>query len=124
MRNQFPGNVESAVNALVRGYQEETNLYLAMRRLTLSQKEMLANGEDLAWIWDILDAKEDLLKMIEEIEGTMAQAKAVVLSQAPETCPDRWKLTTLLDRLTEIIEELRILENGNAALLRKRPQAG
>jgi len=124
MTDQFPANVEAAVNALVRGYQEETNLYLAMRRLTLSQKEMLANGEDLAWIWDILDAKEDLLKMIEEIEGTMAPAKAVVLSQAPATCPDRWKLTTLLDRLTEIIGELRALENGNAALLRKLPQAG
>ena len=124
MREYSRANITAAVNALVRGYEEETNLYLAMRRLTLSQKEMLAHGEDLSWVWDILDEKEDLLKMIEEIEGTMGEAKAVVLSQDPETCPNRWKLTPLLERLTEIIEELRVLETGNAALLRRMPQAG
>jgi hypothetical protein len=111
------------MNALLSGYQEEAELYLRVRRLTWRQREMLRNGMDLSMFSDLLEEKEDLLRVIAEIESEMKSAKSLVLSQPPAKCPNRRKLELLLERLAETIEEIRIVEGNNACLLETIPAA-
>jgi hypothetical protein len=110
-------SLETAINALVHGYREETELYTRVRKLTWSQRYTLREGWNLDRFRDLLDEKEDLLRMIGQIESQMKAAKAFVLSRAPAQCPDRWKLEALLDQLTATIEEIRTVESANATLL-------
>jgi len=106
-----------AMDALVRGYSEEIELYSTVRALTRRQSEMLRGGWSLDLFADLLDEKEDLLRMIGQIESLMKKAKSLVLAKKPPEGPNRWKLEKLLDRLTAIIEEIRLLEGDNASIL-------
>ena len=117
-------DVESAADTLVQGYEEEINLYLVMRSLTLKQKKMLRAGGDLAEFCDLLDEKDDLLHIIAQMESELTPAKKVVMGQDPDMCPYTWKLAALLARLTRLIREIRIMDTGNAALLQELPLAG
>jgi hypothetical protein len=113
--------VASAMNALLNGYREEAELYLRVRRLTWRQGNMLRSRLDLDLFRDLLDEKEDLLRMIAQVESEMKSARSLVLSHPSSQCPDRRKLGTLLDRLTETIEEIRIIEGSNTCLLEAEP---
>ena len=115
--------VDSAMNTLLNGYREEAGLYLRMLRLTWRQQDVLRSESDLYRFRDLLEEKEELLGRIARIESAMANAKSLVLSQSPAKCPDRWKLEMLLDRLTDTIEEIRIVEGSNARLLEAVPAA-
>ena len=110
-------DVAFAMNTLLSGYREEAELYLCVRRLTWRQRDLLRTGLDLNLFRDLLEEKEDLLRMIVQIESEMKSAKSLVLSCPPSECPDRRKLERLLDRLTDTIEEIRIVEGGNACRL-------
>jgi hypothetical protein len=115
--------VASAMNTLLDGYRNETELYLHMLRLTWRQRDLLGSGLDLYRFRDLLEEKEDLLRRIGRIELEMKSAKSLVLSQPPSQCPSRWTLEMLLDRLTDTIEEIRIVESSNARLLGAVPAA-
>jgi hypothetical protein len=123
----IPGGVReraaSAMNALLKGYQEEAQLYLRMLRLTWQQRDILRSALDVHRFRDLLEEKEDLLRLIAQIEFEMKDARSFVLSQPPSGCPNRWKLEMLLDRLTEMIEEIRVVEGNNACLLQTIPVA-
>ena len=116
-------NVSAAMNSLLNGYREEATLYLRVRKLAWRQRDVLRSGMDLNLFRDLLEEKEDVLRMIAQIESQMKSAKSLVLSQPPSQCPDRRKLETLLDRLTGTIEEICIVENANASLLEAAPAA-
>ena len=115
--------VASAMNTLVNGYRKETELYLHMLRLTWRQRDLLGSESNLHRFRDLLEEKEDLLRKIGRIESEMKNAKSLVLSLPPSQCPNRWKLEELLDRLTDTIEEIRIVEGDNACLLEAVPVA-
>ena len=112
-------NVEKAVETLLRGYEEEASLYSVVRNLTLNQRETLHSVWDLQRFADLLDEKEDLLQIIGQIDEELAPAKTVVMAQGPERCPHRNRLTRLLDKLTEMIEEIRLIEGSNASILKQ-----
>ena len=112
-----PANLAAAMDALVHGYSEELELYTTVRALTWRQRRTLDDGWNLARFCDLLDEKEDLLRMIGQIESVMKSAKTLALSRKLAQCPDRWKLERLLDRLTALIEEIREVEGANASLL-------
>jgi hypothetical protein len=105
------------MEALVHGYSEEMQLYSAVRALTLRQRETLCDGWSLDLFGDLLDEKEDLLRMIGQIESLMKNAKSLIMAKKPPEGPNRWKLARLLDRLAAIIEEIRTLEGINASIL-------
>ena len=109
--------VELAVDMLLHGYREELNLYSAVRDLSLAQYGILNNGADLLRFGDLLDEKEDVLRLIGQIDSEMAGAKALVASLPPSTCPRRRQLAALLDRVTDAIEETRAIERDNVSLL-------
>ncbi len=113
--------LDAAMDTLLRGYEEELNLYALVWDLTARQKEMLRDPMDLLPFKDLLDEKEDLLRIIGQMEAEMTGAKTLVLSQEPERCPHRSRLITLLDRLTEIIEDIRAMERENISLLETTP---
>jgi hypothetical protein len=119
-----PENLTTAMDALVHGYSEEVELYSTLRALTWSQRDILCDGWNLDRFGDLLDEKEDLLQMIDQIETLMQDAKSLVLSRKPVHCPGRWKLERLLDRLTAMIEEIRAVEGANASLLEGALAAG
>jgi hypothetical protein len=116
--------ITAAMDALVHGYRTESELYTRVRKLTWSQRYTLREGWNLDRFRDLLDEKEDLLRMIGQIESELKGAKSLVLSRTPSQCPDRWKLETLLDRLTATIEEIRVVESANASLLEGALAAG
>ena len=105
--------VDVAVHVLLRGYGEEANLYSAMRELSLRQLETLRDRRDLARFSDLLDEKEDILRLIGQIDSEMVGAKTFVMTLDPEACPNRDRLRRLLDRVTGIIEDLRAIESEN-----------
>lgn len=107
----------AAADLLVRGYEEEINLYTAVRDLALRQKEMLQDVPNLLRFCKLLDEKEDLLRIIGRIETEMKSAKAVVTSVGPNGCPHRLKLATLLDKVRDMIEDIRAIEHENVSLL-------
>ena len=109
--------VELAVDMLLHGYREELNLYSAVRDLSLAQYGILNNGADLLRFGDLLDEKEDVLRLIGQIDSEMAGAKALVAALPPSTCPRRRQLAALLDRVTDAIEETRAIERDNVSLL-------
>jgi hypothetical protein len=117
MKNDPQTDVATAVNVLVHGYGEEAQLYMRIRRLTWKQHDTLHEEWDLDQFQDLLDQKEDLLQMAEQIEAGMQAARAIVLSRGPSACPDRVRLDMLLDHIIEIIEEIWIVESDNASFL-------
>jgi flagellar biosynthesis/type III secretory pathway chaperone len=117
MKNRLQTDVAAAVNALVRGYTEEALLYRHVRRLTWEQSDTLYEGRDLDQFQDLLDEKEDLLQMIEQIESGLREAKTRVSSNERLECPVRPRLNALLDRLIQIIAEIRAVESDNASFL-------
>jgi len=117
MADRPPADLTAALDTLVDGYRTESELYTRVRKLTWRQRDTLREGWDLDRFSDLLEEKEDLLRMIGQIESVMKSAKTLILSQEPSQVPNRWKLETLLDRLTALIEEIRIVENANATLL-------
>ena len=119
-----PENLTAAMDALVHGYSEEMELYSTLRALTWSQRDILCDGWNLDRFGDLLDEKEDLLQMIDQIEAVMQEAKSLVLSRKPPQSPSRWKLERLLDRLAAMIEEIRAVEGANASLLQGALAAG
>ena len=119
-----PGNqveMDSAVDFLLRGYEEELNLYSVVFDLTVRQNQVLRDSQDLVRFCDLLDEKEDLLRIIGQIDVEMKQAKTFLLLQQPEVCPRRWRLTFLLDRVTRLIERIRARERMNIELLQGVP---
>jgi hypothetical protein len=119
-----PASLLAAVDALVHGYSTELELYSTVRALTWRQRDMLCDGWNLDRFGDLLDEKEDLLRMIGQIESAMKGAKSLVLSRKLLQCPNRWKLERLLDQLAEMIEEIRAVEGANASLLEGALAAG
>jgi hypothetical protein len=117
-------DLTAAMDTLVHGYRAESELYTRVRRLTWRQRDTLRENWDLDRFSDLLEEKEDLLRMIGQIETVMKSAKTLVLSRKPSQCPSRWKLEALLDQLTAMIEEIRIVESANASLLESAPVAG
>ena len=109
--------LDAAVETLLRGYEEETSLYSVVRNLTRNQRVTLRDERDVPRFSDLHDEKEDILQLIEQIEDEMKSAKSVVMARHPDRCPRSLRLTRLLDNLTQLIEEIRILESANAALL-------
>jgi hypothetical protein len=119
-----PAELTTALDTLVHGYRAESELYLRVRKLTWRQRETLRDGWNLDRFSDLLEEKEDLLRMIGQIESVMKGAKTVVLSRKPSQCPNRWALERLLDQLTAVIEEIRVVETANATLLERELAAG
>jgi hypothetical protein len=115
--SNLPATLTAAMDALVHGYSEEMELYSTVRALTWRQRDTLRDGWNLARFGDLLDEKEDLLRMIGQIESVMKNAKSLVLAKKPPQCPNRCKLERLLDQLTAMIEEIREVEGANATLL-------
>ena len=116
MKNDTQADIVAAINALVHGYKEEAELYTHVRRLTWKQHDTLHEG----WVDqfnDLREEKEDLLRMVDQIESGMRAARAIVLFKKPLECLNRLKLDTLLDHVIEIIEEICIVESDNASLL-------
>ena len=124
MKNDPRTGVAVAMNALMKGYREEAHLYMDVCRLTWKQRDTLREGWNLAQFRDLQDEKENLLRMLGQLESEMRAAKVIVLSKEPSKCPDRWQLKMLLDRLTETMEEIGIVESANASLLCTIPMAG
>jgi len=115
---EHTGNkIELAMDMLLRGYQEELNLYSAMHELTLTQKEILGDEGSLSRFCDLLQEKEQILRVIGQIDDEMSGAKALITSSAPNGTPRRRQLNALLDRLTDTIDDLRALEQDNASVL-------
>ena len=117
MKNDTQTSVAAAINDLVRGYREEAQLYMRVRRLTWQQHDTLHEGWDLDQFHDLLDEKDDLLQMVEQIESGMHTARAIVLLKKPLECLNRLKLDMVLDHIIETIEEIWIVESDNASLL-------
>ena len=113
----LPASLTAAMDALVHGYSEELELYSTVRALTWRQRRTLDEEWNLDRFGDFLDEKEDLLRMIGQIESVMKSAKSLVLSRKPAQCPGLWQLERLLDQLTAMIEEIRAVEGANASLL-------
>jgi hypothetical protein len=124
MKNDMQTAVAAAMNALMKGYREEVHLYMDVCRLTWKQRDTFREGWDQAQFHDLQDEKENLLRMLGQFESEMRAAKVIVLSKEPLECPDRWQLKMLLDRLTETIEEIGIVESANASFLCTIPMAG
>jgi len=112
-----PASLTAAMDALVHGYSAELEIYSTVRALTWRQRDTLCEGWDLDRFGDLLDEKEDLLRMIEQVESVMKGAKSLVLGRKQPECPNRWQLERLLDQLAAMIEEIRALEGANASLL-------
>jgi len=118
-----PEGAASVMNALLRGYREEALIYLRVLELTWRQRDILRSGLDLSLFRDLLEEKEDLLRMVAQINSEMKSARSLVLSYPPSQQPDRRELEMLLDRLSNTIEEVRIAEGNNACLLEGAPRA-
>ena len=116
-------NAASVMNALLNGYREEAEIYLHVLQLTWRQRDVLRNGFDLSLFRDLLEEKENLLRMVAQINSEMKNAKALALSCPLAQSPVRRELEKLLDRLADTVEELRIAENDNASLLEAAPAA-
>jgi hypothetical protein len=119
-----PASLLAAVDALVYGYSTELELYSAVRALAWRQRDTLCGGWNLDRFGDLLDEKEDLLRMIGQVESVMKGAKSLVLSRELLQCPNRWKLDRLLEQLAAMIEEIRAVESANASLLEGALAAG
>ncbi len=113
----LPASLTAAMDALVHGYSAELEIYSTVRQLTRRQGDILCDGGDLDQFGDLLDEKEDLLRMIEQVESAMKGAKTLVLGRKQPECPNRWQLERLLDKLAAMIEEIRAIEGANASLL-------
>ncbi|MGD0999834.1 MAG: hypothetical protein ABSA67_03960 [Candidatus Brocadiia bacterium] len=111
----------SAMNAVLNGYREEAEIYLHVLQLTWRQRDVLRNGFDLSLFRDLLQEKEDLLRMAAQINSEMKNAKSLVLSYPATQWPERRELETVLDRLADTVEEVRIAEDKNACLLETAP---
>ena len=110
-------DVKDAVDLLMRGYEEEMNLYATVRELTLRQKEMLRARAGMNPLCALANEKDQVLSLIDRLEKEMAEAKSVVMSRPPRECPNRWRLAALLDSVQDMIEDIREDERGNAEML-------
>jgi hypothetical protein len=117
MANSAMQNVSAAVNTLVHAYEEEINLYRAIRSIASRQKAILANNGSVQEFTDLLDEKDDLLKLIGQIEHSMRPLCAAVLSIQAAACPDRARLAGILDKLMLVIEEAGCVEMENVSML-------
>lgn len=116
MSTCMEADVAGALQNLTRAYREEAGMYLAVRDITVRQYQALQSA-DLLQFGDLFDEKEDLLAMIDQIDTEAASVKKFVLSTPPDGSATRHKLAILLDRITQVIEEIRLLESHNAAIL-------
>ena len=64
-------NAASVMNALLNGYREEAEIYLHVLQLTWRQRDVLRNGFDLSLFRDLLEEKENLLRMVAQINSEM-----------------------------------------------------
>jgi len=115
--SRAPEGAASVMNALLRGYREEALIYLRVLELTWRQRDILRGGMDLSLFRDLLEEKEDLLRMVAQINSEMRSARSLVLSYPPSQRPNCRELEQLLDRLSSTVEEVRIAESNNARLL-------
>ena len=113
--------IDNAVMTLLKGYETEVDLYSEIRDLSASQREKLMSQQDLASFCELYNEKEGLLDVLGQIDTELTDAKTVVLTSDPETCPCRERLNNLLGSVTNIIEEICDIERENAAYLEKIP---
>ncbi len=109
--------MDSAVSDLLQGYAEELRLYERIRTLTLWQGEALRARGDVARFSDLMDEKEDLLRLIGQIEFRLAPARQTVTEHAGKGFPRSIALAAVLDRLTALLGEIRAMESAHAILL-------
>jgi len=109
--------MDRAVRRLLDAYDEEMHLYSIMRELTLEQRAALAETGRVDRFLDLFDQKQDLLELIGQIDSSVNEARTTVLSSQPDGCPGRGRLGALLDRLRNLIEDIRAIERENAARL-------
>ena len=107
----------AALDMLVRGYEEELNLYSDVRDLTARQQTELCERHDAQSFRDMLAEKESLLRFIGRIEEQLAPAKVIAMTRRMNGHPSRVKLTALLDAVTDVIEETREMERENVQML-------
>jgi len=106
-----------AVEELTSGYEEEARLYATMFELSLEQRETLRKGGDIRRFMDLLEEKEDILRLIGQIDDRMADAREDLMSGNPEDGPARERLGGLLDCVAMLIEDVRFVETSNALFL-------
>lgn len=114
-------DIDVAVHLLMEGYEEEINLYSAIRDITLRQKTLLGHKEGIGSFCDLLHEKEEVLNVIDRLDSEMMHAKNLVMRENPDHCPHRWRLAALLDSLQDMIEDIRDAERDNADLLEAVP---
>ena len=108
---------EVAVEELTRGYEEQARLYARMLELSLEQRETLRKRGAIGHFMDLLEEKEDILRLTGQIDDHMADAKEAMMSVQPEDCPCRERLGALLDCVVMLIEDVRSIETSNALFL-------
>jgi len=109
--------VARAVNLLMKGYEEEMNLYAVVHELTVRQKQMLLARAGFLPVVQLHARKEEVLDVIGRLEREMEDAKHVVMAQRPKDCPHRLRLAALLDSVRGMIEDIRDVEQDNARML-------
>ncbi len=110
---------DMAMDMLLEGYREETRLYRLLLEVAREQRTTLLAHGTVARFSDLLDAKEDLVEMIGQIEQHLEYAKRVVLSHGPATQDGCAALAAILDHVTQVIAEVQDIEEGNAAMLER-----
>src|SRR3990172_3100232 len=78
--------VEATTDVLVHAYEEQMNLYSAVRDMALRQRALLGQS-DLKRFGELLDEEQDILRIIGQIESELADVKAHLLMCRPEVCP-------------------------------------
>ena len=113
--------IKVAVDVLVRGYEEELNLYQVVRDLSLEQKALLDDPGDMTSLYELLERKEDVLGLVGLLESEMAGARTLVMAQSPAECPHRLRLAAVLASVQDMIEEIREMERHSADMLERVP---
>ena len=114
--------LNDAVEQVIKGYEEELFLYSAMRDVCAVQLATAEGADEAIRLDDLLDEKEDILTLIDQVDSAMAGAKSAVMSVDPDACPRREMLDDLLDRLACLIEDIRAIERLNIAAVDRRPR--
>jgi hypothetical protein len=109
--------ISQAVHMLMRGYEEEMNLYHIVHSLAQREKDILLSESRPAELGQVLVEKAEALDMIDRIESEMKDAKGIVMAHAPDDCPRRWQLAALLGSVQDMIEDVRDIERDNAYML-------
>jgi len=106
-----------AVEELTSGYEEEARLYATIFQLSLEQRQALRKRGNLRRFADLLEEKEDILRLIGQIDDRMADTREALMSMDLRSCPARERLGALLDCVAMLIEDVRAVEEANAAFL-------